>query len=196
MRASLALRRVQLETDRLVRAREFFGRAICGHLEVPHYVDLLTQLASLLCGAGRSDAHRLLGLAAHDVGVLSSRLHEPLEAGPCPAVCLFAEALERTRGPYALEATVAVVGTSWCSDAAEHASRRFPGANTFLTDLAERGRGSLRRLENVLDASDETQQILAHSELTRGAFLGLATYLDTTWPAPVFTVAVLDGDLS
>jgi hypothetical protein len=91
----------------------------------------------------------------------------------------------------AFDVCVAVVGTSWIRDSTERLLQRWPRASSLMEEVALRGGGSLSRIRSSLeDSSPRAHDVYAFAELTRGAFLGLATHLDLTWPAPIAAVGL------
>jgi hypothetical protein len=95
--------------------------------------------------------------------------------------------LARVPADIASDAGLAIVGTSWAREASD--SLRSAGFSAkFLAELALRGSPSFDRLHaSVTSGELDPQHLYAFAELTRGALLGLATYLDSTWPTPVAT---------
>lgn len=191
MKGTLPLLRTRLELDRGLRQRSFFARALNGELTRWEYRDLLTQLHALagsvdpsndeLNAAARSDAAALGGGSADDPGA--------------PDVCVAARMLghaSRDGAPElcARDVTMAVLGTSWTADASARLGDHFPAATGLLSLLRARGAQSLRELERALEADDlDPRATYVFAEMVRGAFLGLATHLETTWPAPVSSLS-------
>lgn len=186
-RPDVVLKQLRLETDRLVRERPFFARAVRGWLPPEEYSDLLSQLVGLTYGVGRAAGEELLGAASRDLDVLW-RGHDLPRSAPCPAVCLFSDrwAAGPLPGDLALDVGLTVMGTSWSEEAARRLAARYPGATTFLGRLGRLGRQRLRPIEARLLGPDRPFQahVVALAELTRGALLGLAAHLEGAWPAP------------
>ncbi|MBX3472490.1 MAG: hypothetical protein KF878_37030 [Planctomycetes bacterium] len=181
----LPLRRLRLELDRTLRSRAFFARTAAGRLGRAEYRDLVLQLSSLVKALGADPDSELLALARADVDALDAPA-PPTDR--CPAVDLVAGVFRREPPrPWVADVALSVVGTSWTADAEPPLAQRFPRATALLDGLARRSRGSVDRIASTLAAAhgDELQRVYAFSELARGALLGLATYLDLTWPAPV-----------
>ena len=186
---ALPLQCIRLETDALLRERAFFSRTVRGILQPLGYIDLVGQLAALAFGAGREHCCDLLTAASRDLRELREQTREPLDPGPCGAVQLYQGLCEDERlgldPALSGDVNLAVVGTSWCADAAETLSRRYPHATRLLEAIAERGGQSLLNVQHHLAVQVcDAQTVYALAELTRGALLGVATYLDTTWRAP------------
>ncbi len=185
---ALPIKRVRLELDRTLRTRKFFARAVTGRLVAREYHDLLDQLGWLIEALTRGSHPELPALGRADADDLAVGPARGLSAAPCPAVRL-ASAVTRDDvidlREVSVDACVAVLGTSWTSDAGESLSRTFPGATRLLDELADRSRGSLLRVTDRLTcATHDPHAVYAFAELARGAVLGLATYLDLTWPPP------------
>lgn len=208
--SAVPLKRLRLELDRDVRGRWFFARAVRGSLSVPEYLDLLAQLEGLTRIAGGAEAEHLERLRDQDVANLANRAgadlapdlgarrergFEPLpftmDLPLCPSLEYLAWLVQHEAWPrsdVSLQVALAVLGTSWASDAADALAERFQGSGAFLEEVALAGPRASSALEQPLDALlADPQPIHAVTELVRGAFLGLATYLDSTWRTPVLS---------
>jgi hypothetical protein len=199
MRSPTPVLRTRLELDRALRARGFIARAIRGRLGADEYADLIAQLASLVLAGAHDRAAELVDCAANDLVALSGGATAPLAARreACFAVTLFAGAAasraQALASDSALDIVVAVVGTSWLRDSARRSDERWPHAASFLHAIAARSRAALVRLARLDRHAEERHGVYAFAELTRGALLGLATYLDLTWPAPIATLGTTFG---
>jgi hypothetical protein len=177
----LPLQRVRLELDRMIRERLFFARVIGGRIEEPAYRDLLVQLSGLIDAFADEHAPRLERGRA-----IKAR---------CAAATLF-RATARRYGEVltpalATEIGLAILTTSWLEDATRRLSSRPALDTAYLETLVHCGRSSygLVRERFSCDAID-AQHAYGFAELVRGAFLGVAAYLDSTWPAPLVSVRV------
>jgi hypothetical protein len=173
--------RARLENDQTLRARAFFGRATGGRLPDNEYSDLLAQLSHFLRLLAPVDAEPLVALATADLGVAPT-------TPPCPALRLAEPLLVRLRSePGGFLVGLAILGTSWARDTAR--SSRAPRKASFLKKLFQSGKKSLERLRIGLEeGSLDRQAVYATVEVLRGVVLGIAIYLDTEWPPPVFFV--------
>jgi hypothetical protein len=185
---SLPIQRLRLETDRMLRSRAFFARAVVGRLHDGEYAALLNQLMALVHAIAPERAHELVALGRDDVGLLE---REPGEADdpPCPTIGLvkgaMQERLPRLTRSAAHDLVLVVVGTSWVVDAARTLARPFPRSTRLLRRLAAQSATSLERLTPALSApTEEVQDHFAFAEFMRGSMLGVSTYLDARWPAP------------
>lgn len=185
---ALPIKRLRLELDRTLRAREFFARAVTGRLVAREYHDLVDQLGWLIDALTRGSRPDLPALGRADADDLAVHASYPRQASPCPAVLLANEAARADVvrvHEVAGDVCVAVLGTSWTSDAGESLARAFPGATRLLNELADRSRESVVRLtERLKGRTHDPQAVYAFTELARGSLLGLATYLDVAWPPP------------
>lgn len=185
---ALPIRRLRLEVDRTLRSRDFFARAVTGRLRAREYVDLIDQLVWLVEALTRGEEAQLPQLGHADLASLPAHRPRGGGAAPCPAVRLAREATGSDVigvEDWTSDTCVAVLGTSWTSDACESLSRSFPGTTSFLSELTDRSRMSMQRLGQRLSrAGQDAQPVYAFAELARGSLLGLATYLDTSWPPP------------
>jgi hypothetical protein len=169
----LPLMRLRLELDRTLRTRPFVSRSFRGALSREAYRDLVAQLAALAEPSGDE------GLARAALSELGAAPHPD----PCIAAVLFKGAIVAAGMSAAVAGPpiLAAIGTSWLSTAAQGSGSARRGG--FLEELYSRGKSSLERLRSELPG--EAEQAYALAELTRGAMLGVATYLDEAWPPPV-----------
>ena len=204
--SAIPLKRLRLELDRDLRGRWFFARAVRGSLSAPEYLDLLAQLEGLTRIAGGAEAEHLERLRVQDVANLAPNLEVvpavdllygvgslpgALDLPRCPSLDYLAWLVQHEGWPRAdvsLQVALAVLGTSWASEAAGALVERFRGSGAFLEEVALAGPRASSALERPLDGLlADPQPIHAATELVRGAFLGLATYLDSTWRTPVIS---------
>ncbi|MCO5167775.1 MAG: hypothetical protein M9894_15615 [Planctomycetes bacterium] len=187
MTGTLPLLRTRLELDRALRQRPFFARTLAGRLSRREYLDLLFQLAALADGVDPTQQMREVVRA--DGAALGQV--------PPTAVCAAARMLARAArggelGPAAGDVALAVLGSPWADEACARLEERYPEATGLLAALGARGAQALARLEAALDDERrDPRAIYGFAELVRGAFLGLAAHLETTWPAPVASFAPL-----
>jgi hypothetical protein len=172
----LPLMRLRLELDKTLRTRQFVSRSFRGGLLPDSYLDLVSQLAAL---AEPSGDETLLDSAASELGTSPP--------APCFAARLFQGAIRAAGLPTedVAPSILAALGTSWLISASNgcRAVRR----GTFLEELCNRGHTSLLLLQRELRA-EEADRVHAIAEIARGAMLGVATYLDETWPPPVLLI--------
>jgi hypothetical protein len=188
--ALLPIQRARLEVDRTLRTRAIFARAISGELAEPDYALMLRQLAELVAAASGDAGRALRGLADRDLEALAPSGLAP-DDGPCAAVCLLEQAASghRARVPdgLAFDIVTGLAGTSWSREAALVRARAHPETSAgFLVALADAGDASCDRLRARLqDEAIDADYLIAFGELTRGAILGVASYLDAVCPAPI-----------
>ena len=187
-----ALKRLRLETDRTMRTRAFIARAIRDEVPPEAYGELVTQLGLLVDAVGGGGSE-LASLARQDLEELGQR--RPTLARAFPAVRLFSSARAQYRKLVPLDveeaAGLAVLGTSWTRDAEEGISRHSRRPRAFLGALGARGRDSLDRLIELLEAgSTDPQLVYAFAELARGALLGIANDLDSRWPVQLVVMSM------
>jgi len=192
MKTNVALHRIRLELDRSLRGRAFFARAIRGDLGAVAYGDLIAELAALATAPASPLGDPLGALAAEDLERL--RGVEAPSAPRCPATqqlhALGAAYGERLLPEDAHDVSIALLGSSWCREAVLRLGRRHGGAVRFLEELGRLGPVAFAALAGRLDAGrSEPRHVCTFAELARGACLGVATYLDLIWPAPVVTGA-------
>ncbi len=182
------LRRLRLELDGTLRSRAFFSRAVRGILTTEEYRDLIHHLSALVTRRGWPPCNDLPMLASSDMGQLASPGIDPPRTHPCFAVDLLHSldgSIPESMADRVGEVRLAVVGTSWVTDAADRLSRRWPHASSFLEELSGRASATMHKIQaDVATDAGLSNRILGYAELTRGVLLGLATHLDTTWPAP------------
>jgi hypothetical protein len=170
--AILPLQRVRLELVRALRVRPFVARALRGTLEEGAWKALVVQLARLVETIGPLPDE--LALVAQEHAPCAAVRHFGVAAADY-AVCLTPED--------ALNVLLAVVGTSWIADVSRKQARR--AGCSLLEAIAARGPESLSCLRSKLSAATlDPQHVYGFAELVGAALLGIATYLDLTWPAP------------
>lgn len=179
------VQRIRLELDRMIRERCFFARVIGGRIEETPYRDLLFQLSGLIDAFADEQAPRYVPPR--------SRLF-PREV--CAPAALFrATALhygEVLTPAVTTEIGVAILSTSWIVDAARRLSSRSSFDTSYLEALRAGGRESYRNLhERFIANAVDIEHAYGFAELVRGAFLGVAAYLDSAWPAPMVRVQVI-----
>lgn len=177
----LPIQRLRLELDRTLRTRAFFARAVEGRLEATEYADLLVQLSSLIEALDGQRAADLVRLGRKDAReVVAGGAPPP----PCHLIGLVRGATRRHHAKLVtIDLSLAVVGTSWTADAAAALSDTFPGSTRLLCALSIRAQdGTARLMQSLASNATDAQPLYACAELMRGALLGLATYLDATWP--------------
>jgi sugar phosphate isomerase/epimerase len=186
----LPLRRVRVEVERTLRTRPFFACAIRGALPNEAYVELLTQVGALVSAVSMKEATDMLELAGRDCLELSPSRRE---RSPSPAILaanrIFDadEAWFELAGKVPADVGLLVLGTSWTRDVNKHLSRHLGRRRSFLGELAERSAESLQALEASRSTwVSRSQDVYAFAELTRGALLGVATYLESTWQVRPF----------
>lgn len=199
IRPLLHLRRVRLELDRTVRLHSFFARAIRGDLARPAYMDLLLHLGELVRGITGGLATDLAHLAQRDREKLEAARRSRRERTACgPSRHFEVAALDYTRclsPELAYHTCLAVLGTSWACEAAERLAPSTARATSFLAALGAQGPKSVSYFSSeVAPGSDDSLHACAFAELSRGALLGLATYLDSAWPAPTFAAEIARAD--
>jgi hypothetical protein len=174
--------RARLELDNTLRLRAFFSRAVRGILEPPAYRELVAQWAELAAMAV-SDGDALVNLATRDVGPIA-------DVAPCPAIVLGRGYVSLLNGEPASLSALALVGTSWTTDAIEHGAERGRSL-TLLEEVARRSRGANAELQRRLESGEfEAQTVYALVEALRGVVLGVAVYLDTSFPPPTVIASV------
>ena len=195
----LTMKRLRLEVDRTLRTRTFFSHALRDELEDEAYADLLAQLGHLIESLGEEEGRDLAAAAERDRERLSHKARRRAEQEQrCAATRLFDAARSQSwtclPEGVALDAGLAVLGTSWTLDAEESITRRSGRACEFLGELGAQGPRSLERLTGLLDPSrPEAQVVCAFAELTRGALLGVATELDSRWPSCFYLDHLLEA---
>lgn len=194
----LAMKRLRLEVDRTLRTRTFFSHALRDELDDEAYADLLDQLGQLVELLGEDEAQDLAAAAERDRARLGGKGRRRAAHDPCAATRLFDAARTSSRSCLpegaALDAGLAVLGTSWTLDAEESISRRSGRACEFLGELGAQGPRSLDRLTGLLDPSrSEAQLVCAFAEMTRGALLGVANELDSRWPSCFYLGQLLEA---
>lgn len=187
MTVSLPIQRLRLETDRMLRSRAFFARAVLGRLHDGEYAALLNQLTALVHAIAPERARELVALGRDDVALLEPEPGQA-DATPCPTIGLVKGAMQERLPRLSVSAThdlvLVVVGTSWVVDAATNLANPFPRSTRLLRRLAVQSAASLERLTPALRVpTDEVQDHFAFAEFIRGSMLGLSTYLDSRWPA-------------
>jgi hypothetical protein len=185
------LRLIRKRTEKTLITRPFFARASSGELSAGSYTDLLAQLGEMVANLSPT-ARTLARFARRDLGDLGESWNTN---GPCVAVAHFGvtarSCAAELPAEVALDAGLAVIGTSWCRRSAKRARDHGHLPSAFLEQLWDQGRSSLDRLEAAAALPFDPQHLYAFAELTRGALLGLATYLDLTWPAPLVMRSVI-----
>jgi hypothetical protein len=195
MNASATLQRIRLELDRSLRARPFFARAIRGDLDARPYGDLIAELAGLFTAVDRDGARELDELASRDLLELNGGI-APGSRRLCWASG-HVRALAGSYAPYlesldALDLSVALFGASWCLDACGSLSARHPAATAFLEELSRRGPARfLAVMERLRRGAVDGRHASTFAEVASGVILGVATYLDSIWPAPSVTGAFI-----
>jgi len=163
--------------DRALRERSYFARAVRGNLEAPEYRALVAQWAHLVASSVPT-AGPLLKLAAKDVGTID-------DVAPCPSVVLARVLVSAVEDDLASLPALALLGTSWASDAAESLHERGHSAE-FLTVVARRGADASEVLQQRLEAGAvDPMSLIAVVDALRGIVLGVSGYLDTLWDTPV-----------
>lgn len=186
------LLRLRLELDRALRGRAFLGRAVRGDVSEEEYLDLIAQLGCLLFAFTGEQGAEILAPLAGDVVAIGAPSRRSRTRAPFVAAC-FARDLVTSRcfrlpADQTRDIAVAVVGTSWTGQAADRLGARFPAGTSFLAEVERAGGDGMARLDAAARASAvDLEHAHAFAELVRGALLGLATYLDLTWPAPTVT---------
>jgi hypothetical protein len=177
--AILVVMRLRVELNRMLRTRAFHSRATRGILGPAEYTELVEQYGALVDAV---HDRPLRALADADLG--------PAER---PRACDAARFLRAVVGeaggdPEVSRLTVlAAIGTSWIDRAVRNHAKRYK--TTFLRFLEGEGHASVERLSARVGEGNQ-QAIVALAEATRGAVLGVAAYLDITWPPPVFVVQI------
>ncbi len=192
-RWTLPLQRARLEVDQTLRSRAFFARAVRGRLSRGEYLDLLTQLGLLLFAFSRERSADLLALVGDDCAALGrgARLQPLGGPGPCPTTALIARH-QPSFASYTVwgEVGLALLGTSWTCDASRRLEIAYPQSTRFLSALCRRATQALLTVEQAVAAAElDAQGAYALAELSRGGVLGLATYLDSTWPPPAVAIS-------
>lgn len=195
---SLPIQRLRLETDRLLRSRAFFARAVLGRLHEVEYAALLHQLTALIDVASHELARDLVAMGREDVALLAGTGPGDEGHAPCPTISLVRGAMLEGGRRLSLDAAhdlaLVVLGTSWAADAATTLARPFPLSTRLLDVLSARAADSMKRMTIALARpASEAQEHLAFAEFMRGALLGLSTYLDSRWPAPCGHRAISPG---
>lgn len=192
MSTSTLFLRLRFELDATLRGRAFVARALRGRLVAGEYAELVGQLGALFASFEPGSAADLAGLALADAAsVGAGRVVSDTFAAPCDAVRFLrrvvqSECARRLDPRAALEASVAVVATSWLSEAASQLRPRFPGATSFLDALGGGSIACLDRLERRVAAEPELTPVLqAFAELERGTVLGVEAHLHFRFPPPV-----------
>jgi len=184
----LPIRRLRIELDRTLRSRAFFSRASRGRLVRGEYLDLIVQLSGLVRALATPRLGDLAALGAADVAELTAGPGAPQATAESPAIRL-ASTLGGSgeRPEWSDDVALALLGTAWAGEALEELRGAFPEARRLLSALVGQAPGSLERLHRrlALAVSEQQQHMYALAELGRGALLGVATYLDGTWPAPI-----------
>lgn len=181
------LRRLRLELDQTLRTRAFVSRAVRDLLRPEEALDLIAQLAFLLWSIGREQSAHLIELAGRDARRLGDGAPLGNAPPPCTAVSFLSAVTATPQGaalgsPCAFDLTVSVTATSWVDRAACSAD------SEFLAELGSVAARSLARFDRGdYDATASSESLCAFAELARGMLLGVASYLDDTWPAPIHT---------
>jgi hypothetical protein len=177
----LPIMRARYESDTTLRGRAFFGRAVGGRLTEGEYAGLLGQLCHYVRVVAPELSENAVELVRADLGVAPT-------ADPCPTLRLAARLFaSREIRELSQCAGLAVLGTSWASDAAEASEGRL--RTSFLSHLHDAGSVAMQRLESGLaSGSVDRQDAYALVEVLRGVVLGVAAYLDTVWNPPVVVV--------
>jgi predicted RNA binding protein YcfA (HicA-like mRNA interferase family) len=188
--APLYLLQVRMELDRMLRARPFFSRAVRGDLQPLEYRDLVAQLGFLVTALPGSHV-RLANLADGDLLTLPHEEDDPGLPRACLALRLLADTVARHDDrAQANTVCVGVLGTSWTADAAQHLEVRYPGGATLLRHLSHAGSACVEQLRWTQRPPHSTRvDVATFAELTRGALLGLAAYLDSSWAAPIHVLS-------
>ncbi len=188
----LPIRRLRIELDRTLRSRAFFSRAARGRLLRGEYLDLIVQLSGLLRALATHRLGDLAALGEADVAELTAGPGGLRPAAESPAIRLASTLRDVGERPeWSDDVAVALLGTAWTGEALEELQGAFPGTRRLLSALVGLAPASLDRLHRRLDvAVGEQQGVYALAELGRGALLGVATYLDGVWPAPIAVLSI------
>jgi len=182
----ISLHRIRLELDRQLRAHAFFARALRGDLGSLPYADFLVEMSALVGAIDHDQGIEFESLASIDL----RRLGAPSNRGECTAA-RHLNALGRSYdGCLArqdiVDLTLAMFGSSWTRDACEPLARSHPDAVGFLSELGRQGPLRFAAVKARIEQGClEVRHAFTYAEVARGALLGVASYLDSIWPAPV-----------